>query len=269
MAALGHTQASLAAECGVDVRTVQRWLAGQTVSLSRAEQVARALRVGTSVVFEDVPEPGLSAFMRRMGFLQRLLSGRDGVLASGFRTTTRYFSSALVSVVHSAHPVHGFVSIREATDWTRNAFCCVRIRCTARDAEIGIRYQLNDRLAIVHAGVWLTADSAFLVETFQLRSMAAEREADGSVRLWLWVTESLRDLVIVANAEVELESCESTALQQLDVDADLGPAALCIRPSPVDMRNAGLPMGFDRLTGTREGRVDVAVNRDPATLRAG
>lgn len=269
MAALDHTQASLAAECGVDVRTVQRWFAGQTVGVARAEQVARALRMGTSEVFRDVPEDGLKAFVRRMGLLQKLLNGRDGAVASAIRIAQEQFATALLAVSHNAHPVHGYVASESTAGWSRHGFACVQLKCDAEEAEIGLRYQLGKRFGYVAGGLWLTHDTAYLVETFQVRSMRAKRASDGSVRLWFWVTDAVQELFAVSNADVGILPCETAARKELDIDTDLGPEALCLRPSPVDLRNACLPMGFDRLTGARTGRVDVPVEWDPASLRAG
>jgi len=56
MVELALTQAELAAACDLDVRTTQRWLAGQRVSFVDAERVAIALGVGTADLFVGVPQ---------------------------------------------------------------------------------------------------------------------------------------------------------------------------------------------------------------------
>ncbi|MFT3924042.1 MAG: helix-turn-helix transcriptional regulator [Myxococcales bacterium] len=261
MGALGQTQASLASACDIDVRTVQRWFAGQGVNLADAERVAVHLGVGTGDLFEGVPaEAGPTG--ARLRLLQRLLGARDIAFAQGFRLLGEHFDIVLESVSFAAHPVHGFVSRHSIAESFRHGFVVFRLACGEQAANLEVRCQVGRQFSYVVGKVRLRGDQAAMVETFQNHSMLARRAPDGSLALWFWVGAEHREVVFVGNREFTT-TLEPRAHSQLcALDGPEAPHILCFRPNVVDLRAAGLPRGFDRLTGPREGRVDVPLSWD-------
>lgn len=261
MVACGTTQAALAAECEIDVRTLQRWFAGQRVSLANAERLSAALGVGTSEVFRGAPEETGTPISGRLRLIQRLVSGRDNTFAHGVRVVQEHFDGILQAVSFAAHPSRGFVSRLRVDGYPRDQFVPFRLACTGDDADIEVRRQLSRSFGYVSARLRLRGVQAELAETFQTHSMRATRGPDGSLTLWLWLGHEHREIVLVSSAEFTVTRCPDappTAL--LDLDAEGGSAWLCVRPSVVDLRLAGLPMGFDRVAGARADRVDVPLH---------
>jgi len=262
------TQASLASACNVEVRTLQRWFAGQRVTLEDAERLAGALGVGTADVFDGVPEDGIATTLRRIAQIQRLLSARDGPFTQGLRLMDEHFQLVYESVWFSAYPTSGFVFRHTVPVQDRNGFVVLRVTPSAERASILLRSQVGRNLAIAMGRVNVDGSAVCLLETFMVRSMLARRLDDGSFWLWVWSGIEQRELMLVSTTEFQVTVAMPSAEQRqiFDLTAARGDHTVCLRPGVTQLRAAGLPMGFDRLLARDTSRVDIPVESGVADV---
>lgn len=262
MAQLGIQQADLAARCGVDARTLQRWRAGGRAALEDAEKLANALGVGTAEVFDGVPEDADSPFQLLRSVLS-VLRVRQGTLARAFHTTFEHFGFVDSFVTFAAHPRRGFVTRLVVTPQYRNAFMVVRLATATRErASILFSAQVASRFRYEFGQVEFKRDRVVLIEHFHTRSACAPVSPAGYVDVWVWVASELRELVVVSDVDVAVSVVPGVDAQVetlFDLGEDETRHAVCFRPSAMHLRAAGLPSVFDRVLGSRDGRVDVPV----------
>ena len=259
MATLGLTQASLAAGCGVELRTLQRWFAGQRVALAAAEKLACELGIGTAELFSGVPDETPSEVYARIGKVARMLGARDNAFAQGLRLVREHFDSLRTAVSFASHPPRGFVARQPVLRSSLHGFVQYALD-VPDESDIELRSQLGRQFGYVVARLRVRGARAALIETFSTRSMLAERMASGTFALWLWAGPEVQEWIAVSDRELRLSLCQPEPQQQLDLDAPEMRHALCVRPNAMHLRAAGLPMGFDRVIGERARRMDVAVD---------
>lgn len=267
MSALGVTQAALALDCDIDVRTVQRWFAGQRVSLADAERMAALLGVGTAELFEGVAEDSAAAVSSRLRMLVRLLSARDTAFAQGFRLLDEHFLEIQQCVSLMAHPARGFVSRNMLKAESCHGFVVFNIRVGER-ADIAIRAQLGRQFGYIIGRIRVRGERVFFIETFSVRSMLAKRTQDGSVLLWVWIGPETRELIFTSDTELSVTESAAPERQLFDLAAPGAEHTLCLRPNPIHLRVAGLPMGFDRVVGPRADRVDIPLRWEDTGVSA-
>src|SRR5688500_18273076 len=144
MSVLARTQLELAQLCEVDLRTMQRWLAGTRVSLADAERVAAALGVGPAEIFEGVPleDDGLPEHVRSV---LRLVSAREGDFAQGLRLAFETFEELNLHVSFSAHPARGYVWRFPLDGSLHHGFVPFRVRVPSGECTLTVRAQLGRR----------------------------------------------------------------------------------------------------------------------------
>lgn len=262
MAELGLTQAALAAACGVELRTLQRWFAGQRVLLEHAERIACELGLGTAEAFVGVPGGDTASEIgSRMGTVARLLGARDSAFAQGLRLTREHFQTVRTSISFAAHPTHGFVARRLPPAGAQHTFVQIELTSRAHDLELEVRNQLGKQFGITSGRIRMRGSELALLEPFSTRSMLGRRRDDGGFVLWLWCGPEAKEHILVATRAFTASSCEPTGKQLCDVGSPAMAHGLCIRPHLMHLQAANLPMGFDRLVGSeRANRVDVPVD---------
>jgi transcriptional regulator with XRE-family HTH domain len=271
MTALGLTQQELAARCAVDVRTVQRWFAGQSVGLGDAERVAAALGVGTSLVFAGIAvdhEGLLPASLRRV---LRVLSGRENAFAQGLGLAVEHYDVLQRAVSFAAHPTHGYVTRVSLGDPPLHGFAVLRVqlveqveaRPRAREPSqearcaLSVHAQLGPRFSFSLARVQVRDTRVELLETFCTRSMVSELSPEQTFDVWLWGALDSRELLLISEQPVRISRVATAPRTLFELDAPETRHAVCIRPSPSHLRRASLPPGFDRIAGDRTGRVEL------------
>jgi transcriptional regulator with XRE-family HTH domain len=260
MSALGRTQQELAQRCAVDLRTVQRWLAGQRVSIEDAERVAADLGMGTAELFHGVPADveGVPSHVRSV---LRLLSARDGDFAQGLRLAFETYEDLSLDVSFSSHPARGYVWRFPLGSELHHGFVPFRARLSQRNCMLTVRAQIGRRFGYTLGRAWVRDGRVAMLETFSTRSMLAELSEDGELDLFVWGSGDRRELFIICDQPANVEQLPDTIDATLDLTAPRMRHALCFRPGNVHLRTAGLPYGFDRVIGPREGRMDVPIER--------
>jgi hypothetical protein len=261
---LGLTQSSLAAVCGLDIRTVQRWFAGRPMRLVEAERVASALQVGTADLFEDLPESPMTA-MALFAFLGRLPVLRDHPSAPLLRSVPARFANFMSPLQFRAHPLHGLVSTIPLPERDRHRFIALRLRGLGHATKIQLVIRLSRSVLFERARVLVRGDEAFLMENSLVRSMRGRRRADdGSFDVWYWVGAEASELLVVCEEELVVTKVEVP--EELRASFDMAhhatENAVCIRPTFTNVTDAGLPRCFDRIANRDIARVDVEEPRD-------
>lgn len=261
LASTGGTQTALARSLDVELRTLQRWFAGSTLRVDDAERVASALGVGTAELSDDLPPDAGSPFVALRSLLA-ILRRTEGPMLHAVRATLEHFQFVDTYLAFDAHPRHGFVR-RHAIDATDvHRFHVLRITPTSgRDLRMRFAAQVARRFRYEFGEVGLHGDVVTLVEHFHTRSVCAVRRDDGSFDVHVWVPSEMKELVVVANTEFDVRALPPPRTDRFDLDAPGNRHALCFRPAAMHLRQAGLPDTFDRLDGSRDGRVDGLVMR--------
>ncbi len=258
LSALGLTQTALAERCGIELRTFQRWLAGGRLRLDDAEHVAAALGVGTAMVFDGVPtdEPLLAQARAAM----RVLGSRVGAIGGAFRLSLEHFDSVLRLASFSAHPPVGYVHCEPVAAEAQHAFVVLDVHPPrGRALRMALTTQVGRRFRYEFGELQVSETEVMLVEHQHTRSARANRAPDGSFSLWSWAAPEMRALVLVATEDLQVRRSPGRGPQLFDLDDPRTRHAVCTRPAPMHLHSAGLPRVFDRVVGTREGRIDVAV----------
>ncbi|MDB4985175.1 MAG: hypothetical protein JWN04_353 [Myxococcaceae bacterium] len=259
MRALNMTQLSLAQSCAIDVRTLQRWFAGQPVESGSAERVAAALGVGTAEVFEGVSSVSATLVSASLRRVLRLLSARENAFAQGLRTVVGHYEALLHAVSFASHPSHGYVARFVVTSDRQHGFMVLRVRPASSDCTLLVLAQIGQRMSYTIGRLRARDERVELLETWQTHSMVAELSPSGHFDLWVWGGIDSREIIVTCEQPLELELLAVPSQSLFDLDAPEARHAVCFRPTPMHLRTAGLAMGFDRVIGTRSGRVDVAV----------
>ncbi len=259
LARLGATQTSISRECGFELRTVQRWFAGGSVSLADAEQLAAALGLGTEDLFDGVPSEAASAFAR-LRAAPRLLRHVDSSLAQALRTMLDHFEFIDRHVSLSTHPGTGYVHRLPMAIEERRRFQVLRIALAPGDDRTSYRVrfmaQVGRRLRYEFGEVRVASGEAQLAEHFHTRSARAPLDARGRLSVWVWIPRELAELVLVSDRDLEVEREPGAASDLFDLRRPETRHAVCFRPATMHLREAGLPASFDRVVGPREGRID-------------
>lgn len=259
LAALELTQSSLAVICELDIRTVQRWFAGQPVRLTEADRVATALRVGTADLFEGVPEEGDSAVFALFSLMARLPGLRDHPSAQVLRTVPAHFAEFMAPLLFRPHPLRGFVSTVPLLPAQRGGFIALRLASPTPRATLRVMIRLGRAVLVERARLEVRAERVSLVESHMVRSMCAARRSDGSFELWYWVGDESSELLIVSKPELRVQqvSLPEPLRRSFDMRHDATAHALCIRPGITQLAAAGLSRGFDRIANRDTTRVDI------------
>lgn len=259
LSALGMTQTALAARCDVELRTLQRWLAGSRTRLDDAERVAAALGLGTAELFDGVPDEAKSSPFNLIRAALRLVGAREWAMAHALRTTVRSFEFIDEHASLTSHPRRGYVRRAPMASDRKDTFAAMRLRFPgALPSRLTLGAQIGRSFRYDFAEMTLEEGEAELIELFHTRSVRAPLDPRGSVWLFVWVAAEVREFVIMADGDLELEDHPEMRWDIFDVDAVETRHAVCSRPSAVQLRAAGLPAVFDRLVGDRRDRVDVA-----------
>jgi hypothetical protein len=260
LARLSSTQTSIARDCGFELRTVQRWFAGGSVALADAEQLAAALRIGTEDLFDGVPQEGGTAFAR-IREAPRFLRRIDGSLAQALRSMLDHFEFIDRHVSLSIHPSRGFVTRIPMQLDERRRFQVLHVSPPPddRDASYRIRFmtQVGRRFRYEFGDIAVAAGEVRLTEHFHTRTARAPLDGRGSFSVWAWTPRELAELVLVADRDVDVERERGRGSDLFDLSLAAAEHAVCFRPAPMHLRDAGYPATFDRVGGPREGRIDV------------
>jgi transcriptional regulator with XRE-family HTH domain len=186
MLELALTQAELAAACDVDVRTTQRWLAGQRVSVADAERVAIALGVGTADLFAGVPRDAEQLIPDSVRSVLRLVSAREGDFAQALRLAMEHYEELTRSVWISAHPAHGYVARVSMMDLPRHGFVQLRLRLASPDTSVLARAQVGRRFGYAMGRIRVRAGHAQMLEPFQTHSMVATLTTEQELLCHVW-----------------------------------------------------------------------------------
>jgi hypothetical protein len=259
MAQLGLTNADVAKACDIDVRTVQRWFGGQSVKSSDAERVAELLNMGTADVFSGVAE--LSSFKRIMQ-LQGLLSSHDNAVSQAARLATEAFGNVWDHVHYESHPVHGYLSRHAIAKEQQHRYLAFDFHASSERADVDVRVRMGRRFAYSAARIYLRSSTVYAVGVTATNSMIAARKPDGHFTVWIWIGPEAREVMFVCDHDMTVTRSTLPSASTLQL-ADPGMEhAVCIRPGQRQLVVAALPLGFDRLVGPREGRVDVPIDLD-------
>jgi transcriptional regulator with XRE-family HTH domain len=253
MAVLGLTQAELAERCGLELRTLQRWMAGGRVSVDDAERIARALGLGTRLCFDGVPIAHLGSPFARVAPFARLLSRSDEALSQAFKVVLDQFSFVDRHTSFIPHPPDGYVQRLAIPRIGVQGFERLTLQPSVDrrgSQRITFAAQVGRRFRYEFGEIRIEGEQLRLVEHFHTRALRALRAADGSFALWVWISPELRELVVVSDADFRLWPIElGRRLQTFDSDAPDNRHALCFRPSAMHLRAAGLEPSFDRMLG--------------------
>ena len=265
-AALGLTQTSAAEHARLELRTLQRWLAGGRTRLEDAETLAEALGVGTAELFAGVPDEAADSPFARLRPALRLLGTREWALAHALRTTLDEFQFIDRHASFTAHPRRGFVRRLPMGPARAHRFDVVRLSWPGEPpSRLVLGAQIGRRFRYDFAEVTIARGEAELVELFHTRSACAPLDADGSLWAYIWVSSEMRELVVMADRDISLEDHPEVILDLFDLGAPATHHAICSRPSSMQLRAAGLSAVHDRVVGERRGRVDTA-HTSPPTL---
>ncbi len=260
--ALGLTQSALAVICALDVRTVQRWFAGQAVRLAEAERVARVLQMGTADLFDGVPEDEPSGVRALFSLVSRLPGLRAHPAAQLLRSAPALYADFFAPLQFRAHPLRGYVTTFALDARVRHRFIAFRVETRARFTQLQLLIRLGSSVLDERAIVRLQRDDAWLIENHVVRSMYVRRRAkDGSFDLWYWVGMEASELLFVCPEELTLSKIElPDELQaRFDMQHPSAEHAVCVRPTTSQIAAAELPRGWDRVAHRDAMRVDVPV----------
>ena len=246
------SQTELARQSAVELRTLQRWLAGQGVPIEGAEAVAATLGLGTRDCFDGIPDSHYAPPLARLRRWLRWLPGSQGDLGIGLRAIADHFDFITDGISFVPHPAHGFV-VRQPIDRDRvHAFSVLRIASSAEQGQMTFWGQTSGRLRYLFGRLMLDAERITLDEHFHMRRVCAPRREDGSFDIWVWSPPDMRCAVLVSDVPVERTAFDMAPTPQLfAADAEHSRHAVCFRPSVMGLRAAGLPAHFDRVTGER------------------
>jgi transcriptional regulator with XRE-family HTH domain len=261
MTVLAQTQQELAQRCEVDLRTLQRWLSGTHVNLSDAERVAAALGMGTAELFEGVSGHDEGLFPAHLRGALRLLSAREGDFAQGLRLVFATYSELSEEVSFAAHPAHGYVWRFALLGAQQQGFVPFRVKVPMAACNLSVRAQIGRHLGYSVGHAQFRDERVEMLEVFATRSMLAQLSSTRELELHVWGSPDRRELQFICDQPIELELLARPVSSTFDLSAPGAEHALCFRPGPVHLRSAGLPMGFDRVIGPRDGRMDVAIVR--------
>jgi transcriptional regulator with XRE-family HTH domain len=262
LAAAGLTQADLAQACDVDVRTVQRWLAGGRLEAEDADRVARALEVGTAELCESgnsAERPGTFARIRAM---HRALVSRDGAVAQLLRVIPRLYPHIIDGVVFAAHPERGYVYAFEKPGEKARGFVVARITPRTPRARVRVLERILPALLVERARIRVDEADVWLVEHFEPRSAATQPHSAGWFDLWFWVGSPTHEVLLVSDVELSLQMIDAPPRTSLDLATEETAHAVFVRPGVSQLREAELPRGHDRVLNRHLARVDVPVPDD-------
>jgi transcriptional regulator with XRE-family HTH domain len=262
LAGAGLSQADLAQTCGVDVRTVQRWLAGGRLEAEDAERVARALEVGTAELCEggnSAEPPGTFARIRTM---HRALVSRDGAVAQLLRLIPRVYPHIIEGVVFAAHPERGYVYAFEKPGEKARGFVVARIAPRSPRARVRVLERILPALLVERARMRVAEAEVWLVEHFEPRSAATQPHSAGWFDLWFWMGSATREVLLVSDVELSVQMVETAPRTSLDLATEEAAHAVFVRPGVSQLREAALPSGHDRVLNRHLARVDVPVPDD-------
>lgn len=259
LATRGMTQASLAAACELDLRTIQRWFSGQRVRLDYAERAAKALACGTAELFDGAPKHDLGDTLTRLRAMHRALSARDGAVAQALRVLQLNHGYLLDRLRFSHHPNQGYVFRWELERMPLHKFVMMRVRPEGPPCTMALENVVARSLRFERARIWVQASSVCLLESVLVRSVACERREDGSFDLWLWRGADVREVVLVSERDLRVECAVAEPVDVLDLDLPANRHALCVRPTAPQLEAAGAAPGFDLLVPRAGGRVDFPV----------
>lgn len=261
LARLGMTQTSLARACGVELRTLQRWFAGAAVSVTDAEQLARALGIGTEDLFRGFPaETGTP--LGRLRDVIRLLGNRSGAIGQATRTALEHFTFIDEHISFASHPARGFVHRLPMRDDDRGRFEVFRVslvRAPLRPVRIAWNAQVGLRFRYEFGEVRIDGGEALLTEHFHTRAVRASLDGEKTFDVFTWIPREMRELIVVCDDDVDVAHVRGVGRDVFDLRDHATRHAVCFRPAPMHLREVGLPPTFDRVVGPREGRVDVPV----------
>ncbi len=264
LAQLDMTQTALAERCGVELRTLQRWMAGGRTRLENAEAVARAMGVGTAEVFRGTSSERDDSPFVFMRSALRVLGGRESKFGNGLRAALTHFDFIDRYVSFTGHPRRGFVR-RVSTGGARcHRFAVVRVTFpTGLPHRVVLGAQIGRALRYDFAEISFEPEWAELVELFHTRTARAPVEDGRCLTLWVWVSSEMRELVIMSDRDVVVEDQPEHVATIFDLRDEATRHAVCSRPSAMQLRASGLSASFDRVVGPRQARVDVAQQAAP------
>jgi hypothetical protein len=258
LAALGLSQSALAAVCELDIRTVQRWFAGQPVRLPEAERVASALCIGTADLFDGVPEHGLGGVFELFAAMSRLPVVRNHPSAQVMRRVEKHFGEFMAPLSFHPQPRHGLVAARPLPASLQHRFGVFRVHTRAPRDTLRITIRLAASVLVERAEVRMQGNEVWLLEIHTTRSMRALRRDDGSFDLWYWIGVEASELLFVSHEELAVEPVTTPPDPfHFDMSSPSTAHAVCIRPAVTHLASAGLPRGFDRVLHRDVLRVEV------------
>jgi len=258
------TQTALAEGAGVELRTLQRWLAGGSTRLADAERVARALGLGTAELFDGVPDEASDSPFVRLRSALRLLGTREWTLAHAVRTAVSSFDFIDRHASFTAHPRRGYVRRAPMGAARAHGFAAVRLRFGAPPpSRLQLGAQIGRSFRYDFAEITLAGAEAELVELFHTRSVRAPLAPDGCLWAHVWVASEMQELVVMADRDFELEDHPELRADLFDLASPGTAHAVCSRPSSMQLRDAGLSPVHDRVVGDRHHRVDPSQELPP------
>jgi len=264
LATLGLTQTALAEQAGVELRTLQRWLAGGRTRLDDAERVAGALGMGTAELFHGVPDEATDSPFTGLRQAARLLGTRDWTVAHALRTALRSFDFIDRHASFTSHPRRGFVRRAPMDSARAHRFAVVRLRFPGpAPSRLVLGAQIARSFRYDFAEITLDGQEAELVELFHTRTVRAPLDLDGGLWAYVWVASEMRELVVMGDRDLELEDHPEVHADLFDLGAPTTRHAVCSRPSSMQLRDAGASPVHDRVVGERRGRVDVSLEEAP------
>lgn len=247
LAALGLSQTALAASLGVELRTLQRWFAGTPTQLANAEAVARALGLGTAELFDGVRAEWGSPFAFLRG-LASVLGTRESPFVRAAEVVLEQWSFLDTYISFASHPRQGHVRRLELDPSLACGFARFHVQPGAARRLVFGAY-VAPRLRYDFGAVSLEEGRADLVEYFHTRAMRAPRAADDSFELDVWIPREMSELVVIADADVLIRPIPNVDRLVFVRDRRQNAHALCFRPAPSHLRQAGLPPHDDRVRG--------------------
>jgi hypothetical protein len=249
----GLTQRELASRIHVELRTLQRWLAGATVDIASAERIAKQLQCGMRVLCAELPRSytrGLMAWPGPSSPWVRVLQRYDASLAAEMASLWQRWSHWTSLLQLHGQPVERTVVRLPGTLEFEHRFLPLRVRLRGEESRAHLRFmaQVNSRVRFAFGEVTVDGDATRLEEYAFTRALAGRRDADGWFKVLVWISPDLKEVVIASEAPFEVERWERGDADPTLFDAasrDLA-GAVCFRPSSMDLRAAGLPAWDDR-----------------------
>lgn len=246
----GWSQRELADRSGVELRSLQRWLAGQRVDVLQAEKVAVVLERGMASICTELPGGYRRSPLSRLTGLLPWLERRNAVLASGLKLLSTHWLHWMSLIHFHGQPLEEFVWRADVPAERSNTFLPLRIRMpgTSSPATLSFQATVHPRVRFEFGEIWVSEGRTRLREFAFTRELTSTLDAEGRLTVLVWIAPEMRQVVIASDTHFEASTFERPGMDATTFDArdsDLS-GALCFRPSAMSLRAAGLPTWDDR-----------------------